>query len=196
MRERGAPEPVAVPAHVDERGAACAHHASATAEALLQLALVGTRAPGFHHDCASKLQGLLMALDEISELTADGSDDLRSAVEAATEASRELNALLSTNRALTKPPARAPIALGELVSRAAARVAVSVAAIWAVCPGSSVMSESKGTKPRCSTWSRCFPASDTRSSGVLPSTRSSMRTIDSLGVDSMCSMPRGRPSAV
>ena len=126
MRERGAPEPVAVPAHVDERGAACAHHASATAEALLQLALVGTRAPGFHHDCASKLQGLLMALDEISELTADGSDDLRSAVEAATEASRELNALLSTNRALTKPPARAPIALGELVSRAAARVAVSV----------------------------------------------------------------------
>jgi hypothetical protein len=112
--------------HVDQTGAPCAHHTPIALDALLQLALVGSRAAGFHHDCASKLQGILMALEEIGELAVPGDADLQRAIESATEASRELNALLSTSRALTKPPVRGPIGLGELVGRAAARVAVTL----------------------------------------------------------------------
>jgi hypothetical protein len=112
--------------HVDETGAPCARHPPASAAALYQLAMVGSRAPAFHHDCASKLQGLVMALDELSELTENGDPALIRAIEAAMDVSRELNGLLNINRALTKPAAKAPIALGELMKSAAARVGVTL----------------------------------------------------------------------
>lgn len=110
--------------HVDETGAPCARHPAATTASLLQLAMVGSRAPAFHHDCASKLQGLLMALDELSELTENGDPQLQRPIEAAQHASRELNALLNLNRALTKPASRGTIGLKALVTQAAERVGV------------------------------------------------------------------------
>jgi hypothetical protein len=110
--------------HVDETGAPCPRHPAASASALLQLAMVGSRAPAFHHDCASKLQGLLMALDELGELTENGEPELLRPIEAALHATRELNALLNINRALTKVAARTPIALQALVTSAAERAGV------------------------------------------------------------------------
>jgi hypothetical protein len=116
----------AVPEHVDETGAPCARHPAIAPASLYQLAMVGSRAPAFHHDCASKLQGLVMALDELTELTEHGDPQVIRAVETALEASRELNALLNFNRTLTRPAARTTIALDELVTRAAERVGVAL----------------------------------------------------------------------
>src|SRR5215217_6528111 len=93
----------------------------------MQLAMVGSRAPAFHHDCASKLQGLLMALDELTELTEHGDPHVIRAIEVALEASRELNALLNVNRSLTKPTVRSSIAVQTLVGQAADRVGVRLA---------------------------------------------------------------------
>lgn len=115
-----------VPDHLDETGAPCARHPAIAPASLYQLAMVGSRAPAFHHDCASKLQGLVMALDELSELTENGDPQLIRAVETALEASRELNALLNFNRTLTRPAARTQIALDELVARAAERAGVAL----------------------------------------------------------------------
>jgi hypothetical protein len=112
--------------HVDETGAPCTRHSAASDAALYQLAMVGSRAPAFHHDCASKLQGLVMALDELSELTENGDPALIRAIEAAMEVSRELNGLLNINRALTKPAAKTPIAVRDLMKAAAARVGVGL----------------------------------------------------------------------
>ena len=116
----------AVPDHVDETGAPCTRHAAISPSSLYQLAMVGSRAPAFHHDCASKLQGLVMALDELTELTENGDPQLIRAVETALEASRELNALLNFNRTLTRPAARTTIALADLVARGAERVGVAL----------------------------------------------------------------------
>lgn len=110
--------------HVDETGAPCARHPAAALESLFQLALVGSRAPVFHHDCASKLQGLVMALDELRELAANGDPELSNVVETALDSMRELHAVLNLNRALTKPPERTEIALRELVTSAAERAGV------------------------------------------------------------------------
>jgi hypothetical protein len=96
------------------------------ADTLLQLAMVGSRASAFHHDCASKLQGLVMALDELSELTENGDPQVIRALESALDSTRELNALLNTNRALTKLSARTPIAVGDLARRAAQRIGVTL----------------------------------------------------------------------
>ena len=112
--------------HLDATGAPCARHPAAPIEGLLQLALVGSRAPAFHHDCASKLQGLVMALDELGELTEGAGPDVLRAIEGAISATRDLNALLNTNRALTKPPTRTDITLRELMTRAAQRVGVAL----------------------------------------------------------------------
>jgi hypothetical protein len=114
------------PEHLDETGAPCARHPAISPSSLYQLAMVGSRAPAFHHDCASKLQGLVMALDELTELTEHGDPQVIRAVETALEASRELNALLNFNRTLTRPAVKAPIALGELVARAGERVGVAL----------------------------------------------------------------------
>jgi hypothetical protein len=110
--------------HVDDTGGLCARHPQATAASLLQLAMVGSRAPAFHHDCASKLQGMLMALDELTELTENGDPQITRAIEAAMTASRELNALLNINRSLTRQAARTSISVRQLVGQAAERAAV------------------------------------------------------------------------
>jgi hypothetical protein len=112
------------PEHVDETGGACARHPAISAASLYQLAMVGSRAPAFHHDCASKLQGLVMALDELTELTEGGDPQIARAVETALEASRELNALLNVNRTLTRPAPRTAIKLADLIARAGERVGV------------------------------------------------------------------------
>ena len=116
----------AVPDHVDETGAPCARHPAISPGSLYQLAMVGSRAPAFHHDCASKLQGLVMALDELTELTENGDPQLLRAIETALEASRELNALLNLNRALTRPVPKTMIAVADLVARGAERGGVSL----------------------------------------------------------------------
>ena len=115
-----------VPEHVDETGAPCSRHPQISPGNLYQLAMVGSRAPAFHHDCASKLQGLVMALDELTELTENGDPQLIRAVETALEASRELNALLNLNRALTRAVPKTLIAVSELLARGAGRAGVSV----------------------------------------------------------------------
>lgn len=115
-----------VPDHVDETGAPCARHPAIAPASLYQLAMVGSRAPAFHHDCASKLQGLVMALDELTELTEHGDPQLIRAVETALEASRELNALLNLNRALTRPVPKTVIVVGDLLARGAERSGVAL----------------------------------------------------------------------
>src|SRR5215510_5393944 len=95
-----------IPDHVDENGAPCARHAAISQVSLYRLAMIGSRASAFHHDCASKLQGLVMALDELTELTENGDPQVIAAIEAAIEASHALSALLNIDRALTRPAAR------------------------------------------------------------------------------------------
>ena len=109
--------------HDDERGEACAHHLPPRLDAILQLALVGTRSTTFNHDCASKLQGLMMALDDLTEL-----DDprARSAVETALTASKELHHLLNGVRALAKAGGTNAIKLRDIVLPAADRMRVTL----------------------------------------------------------------------
>ena len=115
-----------IPDHLDDTGAPCGRHPPIAPASLYQLAMFGSRAPAFHHDCASKLQGLVMALDELTELTEHADPQVLRAVETAVEASRELNALLNFNRTLTRPAAKTTIGLDELVTRAAERVGVGL----------------------------------------------------------------------
>ena len=112
-------------AHLDEHGQPCTHHPAASPADLLALALVGSRAPSFHHDLASKLQGLMMAVDEIAEVTGEVPPPVIRAIDTARDALREILALLGGNRALTKAPVPAPTPLGELLARAAERVIVT-----------------------------------------------------------------------
>ena len=111
--------------HLDETGQPCVRHAL-TADKLLDYATLGSRAAGFHHDAASKLQSLMMALDEISELIGEDPSDLRVATETAQSSLRELHGLLTANRALAKAPQRKPTPLADLVKVAAERNAVKL----------------------------------------------------------------------
>jgi hypothetical protein len=110
--------------HLDESGQPCTRHGKLTEQRLYELATLGSRMPGFHHDAASKLQSLMMALDEISELANADEADLRTSIDTAHAALRELNQILSANRAIAKAPQPARIALPELVARAADGVGV------------------------------------------------------------------------
>jgi hypothetical protein len=112
--------------HLDETGQPCTRHAKLTDTRMFELATLGSRMPAFHHDAASKLQSLMMALDEISELSGEAEADLRTAIETAHAALRELNQILSTNRALAKAPQKSRAGLGELVLRGADSVGVRV----------------------------------------------------------------------
>ena len=67
--------------HLDEHGEVCTRHAPVPDGDLLALALVGSRAPSFHHDLASKLQGLMMAIDEIGEVAGDVPPPVMHAIE-------------------------------------------------------------------------------------------------------------------
>jgi hypothetical protein len=108
--------------HCDETGAPCKRHGEVSEQRLYELATLGSRMPSFHHDAASKLQSLIMALDEISELATEG--DLRAPIDTAHTALRELNQILSANRALAKAPQAARIGAGELLQRSADIVGV------------------------------------------------------------------------
>jgi len=120
-----APIPTVPFVHLDEQGEPCTTHPPATTDALFALAIVGSRASGFNHDIASKLQGLMMALDEISEI-AESDPNLARAAETAHASLKEVLGILNTNRAMTKAPARAPVALADLVTRAGERVYVTL----------------------------------------------------------------------
>ena len=105
--------------HDDETGKPCKRHPDPTPVNMLALALLGSRMPSFHHDVASKLQSLMMAIDELQEL-AEGVE-LQAAAGSAATAVRELTTLFATNRALAKAPQRRPTPVGELFARAAER---------------------------------------------------------------------------
>ncbi len=116
--------------HFDEHAKPCGRHTTASLESLLALATVGSRASGFNHDIASKLQGLMMALDEISEIADTLDPTNREHVARATEGAqaclKDVLGILNTNRAMTKPPMRAPVSLSELTARAGERVYVTL----------------------------------------------------------------------
>lgn len=116
--------------HLDEHGQPCAHHAGPSPESIYALATVGSRASGFNHDIASKLQGLMMALDEISELAETLDPVNREQVARATEGAqaclKDVLTVLNVNRAMTKPAMRAPVALSDLTFRACERVYVTL----------------------------------------------------------------------
>ena len=111
--------------HLDEDGKPCTRHAAVVGK-LLAYAAVGTRISGFHHDAASKLQSLVMALDEISELIGEDESEVRTATETAQTAVRQLHGLLSANRALAKGPQLTRTHLPELLQRSAERHAVKL----------------------------------------------------------------------
>jgi hypothetical protein len=111
-------------AHLDETGKPCTRHPHADLGALLQLAALGSRVASYNHDIASKIQGVMMAVDEISELARTA--DLQRAAETAVVALQELNQLLQQNRALTKAPNPTKIDLRDLLVRSAQRVGVTL----------------------------------------------------------------------
>jgi hypothetical protein len=113
--------------HFDEHGQPCSRHAQATLEEVMFLATIGSRAQGFHHDVASKLQGLMMSLDEIGELAEEGDPRIAAATQGAHEALREILGLLNANRALTKPAVRARAQLRDVLGAACKRVYVTLA---------------------------------------------------------------------
>jgi hypothetical protein len=119
--------------HHDETGHECQRHPRIAEQRLCELALLGSRMPGFHHDAASKLQSLMMALDEISELSAEADPMTLGAIDTAQAALRELHQLLTTNRALAKTPQRVEIALDELLRHAAERVGVKLRGALPAC---------------------------------------------------------------
>jgi hypothetical protein len=111
-----------VSTHDDETGNRCSRHPDPSPVNMLSLALLGSRMPSFHHDVASKLQSLMMAIDELQEL-AEGVE-LAAAAGSAATAVRELTTLFATNRALAKAPQRRPTPIGEVFARAAERAGV------------------------------------------------------------------------
>lgn len=128
--------------HVDETGRPCTRHAPSN-DALLAWAAVGSRVSGFHHDTASKLQSLMMALDEATDLLGESRPDVQRSLETAVAALRDIHALLTENRALAKAPQRKPAMLSELLARAANRHGVKLVGEHAsvtvvVAPPSSV----------------------------------------------------------
>jgi len=112
--------------HLDEHGEPCTRHTPASSENIFALALLGSSIPSFHHDVASKLQGLMMALDEITELTESG--DVRSTATNASDTVRDLGKLLTANRSLAHPPRRDKHSISKLVGLAAERIGVRVQA--------------------------------------------------------------------
>ncbi len=111
--------------HLGDDARPCARHAEVSLDAILQLAAIGSRMAGFNHDIASKLQGLMMALDEINELAGPDTELSRTA-DMAQAALQDLNRLLVSNRTLTKPPVRTRVGLAELTARASERYSVVV----------------------------------------------------------------------
>jgi signal transduction histidine kinase len=120
-------DPLARLAHLGEDGQPCGHHEAADLDSIFALAAIGSRVTGFNHDLASKLQGIMMAVDLITDLVERRDDvQLQRATETAQTALREAHALLSANRALTRATARTRSSLRELIESAGDRVGVAV----------------------------------------------------------------------
>ena len=112
--------------HLDEDGNECTQHAT-NSDALMTFAVIGSRVSSFNHDIASKLQGMMMALDEIEELLERvGDSDLRRATETAQQALKEASALLSTNRSLTRTSTKTKAELRDVVRAAGDRAGIEV----------------------------------------------------------------------
>ena len=83
--------------HKGEDGNECTQHPT-NSDALMTFAVIGSRVSAFNHDIASKLQGMMMALDEIEELLERvGDSDLRRATETAQQSLKEASASASTS---------------------------------------------------------------------------------------------------
>jgi hypothetical protein len=112
--------------HLGEDGQPCADHA-VNEDALLVWAAIGSRVSSFNHDIASKLQGLMMALDEIGEIVERGDNgDLVRATETANGALKEASAMLSANRQLTRTSTKTKAALRDIAKQAGERAGVGV----------------------------------------------------------------------
>jgi hypothetical protein len=127
-------------------------------DGVLALALVGARARGFHHDLASKLQGLMMTIDELGER--GGDVRTQRAVLAAIDALRDIQAQLVAYRSLARGADPHDVALRDLIEAGArcANVALAGALPDAVVATHAVrsMSTSRSTMIRSS--SRCAAA--------------------------------------
>jgi hypothetical protein len=110
--------------HDDDQGKPCTRHAPPDPDVMLAWAAVGSRISGFHHDTASKLQSMMMSLDEAIDVLGTSNPELAGPLETAMGSLRELNALLTENRALAKAPQRKQTAVADLVKRAAARYGI------------------------------------------------------------------------
>jgi len=113
--------------HLDENGQPCTRHTPIPEARVYELATLGSRVSGFHHDAASKLQSLVMALDDLGESAASVPPEMAAAIETARASLTDLSALFTANRALAKGPQRTRIAYADLLTRAAERVGVKLA---------------------------------------------------------------------
>jgi len=117
------------PVHVDEGGAPCTRHAPPRPDVMVSLALVGTRTSGFNHDLASKLQGLLMTLEDLVERLGErGEPDLHRAASEASVAAQEIAGLVTQSRALTRSPGPSRRTLRELLAASCDRAGVELLA--------------------------------------------------------------------
>lgn len=90
------------------------------------LALIGSAAGAANHDLGSRLQSLLMALDEL-EILAETHPDITPLLGALRESTDSAIELLAANRALVRGK-RERIAVADLVTRASRRAGVRVSA--------------------------------------------------------------------
>jgi hypothetical protein len=119
--------------HLDDKGQPCTRHAAIPEVRLYELATLGSRVSGFHHDAASKLQSLVMALDDLGESATSVPPELTSSIETARAALKDLGALFSANRALAKGPQRTRINCRDLLVRASERVGVKLVGDLPLC---------------------------------------------------------------
>jgi len=114
-------------AHLGVDGRPCAVHGEPSADAVMTFAVIGSRVTSFNHDIASKLQGLMMALDEMHELLAATlTTDVRCALETAQTALVEATACLSQNRALTRTTTRTRAPVRQVIETASQRFGITL----------------------------------------------------------------------
>ena len=117
------------PEHVDEGGTPCTRHPRLRSETMISLALVGSRATGLNHDLASKLQGLLMTLEDLVERLGERDEpDLHRAASEASVAAQEIAELVTDSRALTRSPGPSVRPLREVIAASCDRAGVDLVA--------------------------------------------------------------------
>lgn len=118
---------VSEPGHVDEDGAPCTSHAPVRPDVLLTLALVGSRTSGFNHDIASKLQGLMMTIEDLAErLAGHGDPELHRAAAEAVIVTQEIVKLVTVSRALARTSQPTRHTLRELIAASCERAGVEL----------------------------------------------------------------------